>query len=481
LVDANRKKQQPEIKTRQRGKLKPRGGMFERVHLGTDEPHPMERMFAVAADAPPEQEHFAPEIRDAQTATTVAAPVESPVATVVNQPPTTVTTPVASPVGSPAPTTVAAQDGAERAPQAQTLDATHSNSEKIIYSQMYRDTISKGIRERHFGNKELCTKTGIRSDLTVRKAIRGLKAKLSVEVVSHANYFPLGPRYRVYDPKEVMRRRREAGIEIDPQTKKIISPVGTTVDSPVATAAGGEGKNYRSDPAETTVVGPVETTGLYKSNKNIGAGSGSTASSSSESSPARGEDDDDAFVSTVRPVYERLTGNLWTTADDVTLAKGQGIRAEVWGMAICHCVDRAPGHTFASLAYVLDEAGRHEDVMGNIPTSELRRFLRRAVERLESACLSGEWDRPDARPPAVRPVTEAPPRPSPPPPTDDELVAMFTTFLHEGTTAEQLDANFSAGIEPERWGEIKRRAVERYEAERAHVRQHDSPIRTDQP
>ncbi|MDQ3255482.1 MAG: hypothetical protein M3R15_16555, partial [Acidobacteriota bacterium] len=35
------------------------------------------------------------------------------------------------------------------------LDTTHTSSEKSIYSLMYRDTISKGTRDRHFGPAEL--------------------------------------------------------------------------------------------------------------------------------------------------------------------------------------------------------------------------------------------------------------------------------------------------------------------------------------
>jgi hypothetical protein len=86
---------------------------------------------------------------------------------------------------------------------------------------MYRETVSRGVRERHFGPKELCEKTGIRSDRTVRTALDGLIEKLSVEIVSNFNGSPLGPRYRVYEPKEILGRRKTAGIDIDPQSKRM--------------------------------------------------------------------------------------------------------------------------------------------------------------------------------------------------------------------------------------------------------------------
>ena len=102
------------------------------------------------------------------------------------------------------------------------LDATHTASEKIIYSIMYRETISRQVRERHFGPAELMKKSGIRSRNTVHQAIYGLTRKLSIEVVSKQQGNSLGPRYRVYRPQEVEERRRHAGIFIDEQTKKIM-------------------------------------------------------------------------------------------------------------------------------------------------------------------------------------------------------------------------------------------------------------------
>ncbi len=101
----------------------------------------------------------------------------------------------------------------------QYLDATHTASEQRVYSVMYRETISRGVRERHFGPKELCEKTGIRSDRTIRTALDGLISKLSVEIVSQFNGSPLGPRYRVFEPREIATRRKASGLEIDSQSK----------------------------------------------------------------------------------------------------------------------------------------------------------------------------------------------------------------------------------------------------------------------
>src|ERR1044072_6323834 len=101
------------------------------------------------------------------------------------------------------------------------VDATHTASEKIVYSHMYRETVSKGRLEGHFGPALLMKLSGIRSRNTVHKALYGLIEKLSVEKVAESQGNPFGPRYRIFGPQEIVRRRKASGMVIDPQTKKI--------------------------------------------------------------------------------------------------------------------------------------------------------------------------------------------------------------------------------------------------------------------
>ncbi|MDQ3821204.1 MAG: hypothetical protein M3362_26475, partial [Acidobacteriota bacterium] len=133
---------------------------------------------------------------------------------------TPVLTPVPTPVATPAMTGVATPvdndaSDSQREPtrtSPQYLDATHTASEQRVYSVMYRETVSRGIRERHFGPKELCEKSGIRSDRTIRTALDGLIEKLSVEIISNSVGSPLGPRYRVFEPREIVNRRKAANM-----------------------------------------------------------------------------------------------------------------------------------------------------------------------------------------------------------------------------------------------------------------------------
>ena len=255
------------------------------------------------------------------TALNVGTGVSTPV-------PTPVLTPVVTPVSTGAPSESTGQGFSalpgnslpeiksewENKDKQPYLDATHSASEQRIYSVMYRETLSKGQKERHFGFKELCVKTGIRSDRTIRRALDGLQEKLSVEIVSYFHGNPLGPRYRIYDPKEILKRRRAAGIEIDPQSKRIIDTgvgtgVSTGVGTGVQTAVTTGGKNYGSAPVKTTPVTPVESTGVdkYRNSSKVTSHSGAASSSNQY---LRADDDEAlaAFNSALKQAAKQITG-----------------------------------------------------------------------------------------------------------------------------------------------------------------------------
>ncbi|MBA3441864.1 MAG: hypothetical protein H0T92_18555 [Pyrinomonadaceae bacterium] len=285
------------------------------------------------------------------------------------------------------------------------LDATHSGSEQKIYSVMYRETISKnGNRERHFGFKELSKRTGIRSDYTIRKAIDGLIDKRSIEIVRYTHGNPLGPRYRIYKPREIEQRRRSACIVIDLQSKKIVKAESsphlteeyqqygsTPVRTPVSTSVATGGKNYGGTPANSTGVTPANIAGDIKY-INRGLGREAPATSSLSKSSGEDTDEDSAYLEAIRDVYERVTGNTWTTADTITAQRAQEVPVELWGIAICYCVDRAPNHKFDRLAYVLEEARRHYEEMSKFSKSDLQVILKHSIRVIQRARGSGIWE-----------------------------------------------------------------------------------------
>jgi hypothetical protein len=147
--------------------------------------------------------------------------------------------PEAIPAGIPEgiPTSIPTTSEPRRSPETFTpLDATHTASEKSVYSIMYRETVSKGVDTRRFGPAELIRKTGIRSRNTVHRALYGLAEKLSVEVVEEAKGNTFGPLYRVHRPQDIEQRRKAAGILIDPQSKRIVSGIPAGIPTSIPTA-----------------------------------------------------------------------------------------------------------------------------------------------------------------------------------------------------------------------------------------------------
>lgn len=300
-----------------------------------------------------------------------STPVVTPAATPVIAPVIAPATPVATPVTTTATTPVddgtadVQRDPARTSPQY--LDATHTASEQRVYSIMYRETISRGVRERHFGPKELCERTGIRSDRTVRTALDGLIDKLSIEIMSNFNGSPLGPRYRVFDPKEIIGRRKTAGIEIDSQSKKIVTPVVTGV---VTGAATGD-KNYRGTGVDSTGVTGVDFAGVsIKYRNSIGGGGESAAGSSSNLTAGV---DDEAFAP--------LLSQLRQAVRDVTGRDSTPTEAERWG------------ELAELLVTELKIAAGRTGSVSNVPaflTEHLRRRLwKREGRQLEEEARSG--------------------------------------------------------------------------------------------
>jgi hypothetical protein len=197
------------------------------------------------------------------------------------------------------------------------VDATHTASEKIVYSHMYRETVSKGRLEGHFGPALLMKLSGIRSRNTVHKALYGLIEKLSVEKVTESAGNPFGPRYRVYGPQEILRRRKAAGMVIDPQTKRIMGrddipsgiPIGIPEGIPSAIT-----KNWDT-PVPEFGIPTIPNSGTLLNTVNIADADRFAEGSSSNRS---GGNDDEAFASFVDLMIktaEEITGRTPSSAE----------------------------------------------------------------------------------------------------------------------------------------------------------------------
>ena len=178
-----------------------------------------------------------------------------------------------------------------------TLDSTHTKSEQIVYSIMYREAITKGKSQEYFSIRKLMKSTGIGSDKTVYKALQGLIAKLSIWMVEHSNNKPQGTLYRVHIPRDIFKLREEKGIIVDINTKRIVNTVVTTATLVAQAKTPTKVKNT----AVTTVGNTtVEYSIPYiKENKNINI-------------------DNDIFdhKQYITSLYEKYTNNDWRVGDD---------------------------------------------------------------------------------------------------------------------------------------------------------------------
>jgi hypothetical protein len=388
----------------------------------------MSSRFAKLVNAQVAREQEAPREKQPQQPPTQSPDKQEPIS-VQGKSPTPVTTPASTPVVTPAITGVDAPvenivESQREPPRTspQYLDATHTASEQRVYSVMYRETVSRGIKERHFGPKELCEKTGIRSDRTIRTALDGLISKLSVEIVSHLNGSPLGPRYRVFEPKEIVSRRKAAGIEIDPQSKRIITPVTTPVD----TAATTGDKSYRGTGVDSTGVTGVEVAGVSNKYRNDIGGGGESAAGSSSNSTAGA--DDEAFAALVK--------KLRTASREVSGKEPSRADAERWAevaeLLVTELKVAASRTSVTSAPAFLAE--------------HLRRRLRKAdsrqIEREVEEAASGAKEPALSRPELTHEQVQ-------------EQANLISSLLRDGAAIEELEGQFATNFRPSQWHMIR--------------------------
>lgn len=103
------------------------------------------------------------------------------------------------------------------------LSKWHTEAEQKLYRILYNQTIVLERNNWYFSFSELARKTKFKSKITIAVAIDGLAAKKSIDILTDKRGDHLGKRYKVYTPSEILFRRKEDNIKIDPQTKKIVN------------------------------------------------------------------------------------------------------------------------------------------------------------------------------------------------------------------------------------------------------------------
>jgi hypothetical protein len=259
------------------------------------------------------------------------------------------------------------------------LDATHTSAEAKVYSIMYRQTISRGLRDRHFSNLDLMKATGLRSDNTVRAALRGLRAKLSIELIGHERFFRYGQNYRVYAPKEIFEARQRVKMVIEPKTKRILSSAVsyavTSADSQASTSSRIEGllpQKLRDMLNHVNSDDEVDT------------------------SPSRATSDEDKLAK-VRKLFEQLSaGGVWKDERDRTSFQ-EIAPIPLWHIIVglCYSVSRATEHRMVSFAYAVPAIKQHFLQMQAFPETEMLEIAYRTMRRTLNCLETGKWTIPE--------------------------------------------------------------------------------------
>jgi hypothetical protein len=244
---------------------------------------------------------------------------------------------------------------------------------------MYRQTISRGLRERHFSNLDLMKATGLRSDNTVRVALRGLRAKLSIELIGHERFFRYGQHYRVYTPKEIVEARQRIGMVIEPKTKRILAPAvsyaATSADTQAATSSRIEGLLPQKLRDMLNHVNSDDEVVTSSSHAQI----------------------DEDRLAEVPKLFEQLSGGGTWKEDRDRVALDQIASIPLWHIIVglCYSVTRSTEHRINSLAYAVPAIKLHFEQMRAFPEKEMLEIAYRTMRRTLNCLETGKWTIPE--------------------------------------------------------------------------------------
>jgi len=271
---------------------------------------------------------------------------------------------------------------------------------------MYNQTVVRGIAEQHFTVPELMQATGIRSDKTVRQALKGLEAKLSIKTVNAHRSSHFGPRIRVFQPKEITDRRKKAKLIIDPKTKRILSQV----ESAAARAVDSEGDSPVISSVRSSADSSV-TSSVYSSVPSLGENYRSErqnlphiykhdnkdANSASHPSSSVPTQRDDEKFSSVKQLFQELSGGgNWKDERDLkTYQEIEHIDLYNIIIGLSYSVARSPEHRMSSLAYAVPAILEHYQQMKLFPADDLAKIAYETMRKTMLCLRTGKWTIPE--------------------------------------------------------------------------------------
>ncbi len=102
------------------------------------------------------------------------------------------------------------------------LANTHKETEHHIYLVMYCESRKHNSKDRYFSGIEIARLIGLKHRRNIMDVLQRLEMKKCISVITSKPGEVLGKEYRVYEPEEILERRKKSKMRIHPQTKKIV-------------------------------------------------------------------------------------------------------------------------------------------------------------------------------------------------------------------------------------------------------------------
>jgi hypothetical protein len=288
----------------------------------------------------------------------------------------------------------------------QPLDATHTSTEQKLYSVLYRLTVTQNENPRRFTNVELQGLTGLGSNKTVLRGLRGLCAKLSLVITNREGQNRYGIEMLVRTPNEILTLRQQCGLRIEPVRKAIVGYTDATryeqllrlnvmddMTGDIADDLADDRAGYHAPMTQPAVSDLHSQTAASMMINNKGD---DALKNTNASSPITAPVDEEKLAK-VRDLFEQLSnGGHWKAERDEE-AYRQIQHVSLWHIiaGLASSLLRCQEHRFNSLKYAVPAILEHYEQMKHFPEGEMLTVAYQQMRRALICRDAGKWTVPE--------------------------------------------------------------------------------------
>ncbi len=99
---------------------------------------------------------------------------------------------------------------------------SHTEREHRVYLLMYCESRKHNTKDRYFSAIEIARLLGLKHRRNIVDILQRLEMKKSISTITSTPGQILGKEYRIYEPEEILERRKKTRLKIHNQTKQIL-------------------------------------------------------------------------------------------------------------------------------------------------------------------------------------------------------------------------------------------------------------------